>query len=179
MARRNRWELHDTRKSTYYSLTTLHSATLLGELPPTASDRVLRVQQPERNARPQRAKKRATVPLNSFNIHVLIYRPIRAPAAFKFSLSLDCWKSTNESWAVCFMKVSSLVISRYLATRALRLCHLSFSYVSAQYFCLFSLRPRRFVPDRFVTTPTKPFAFTNSVSRNISCLKIFSFSQTC
>lgn len=156
-------------------LTTPHSATLPGELPPI--DRVLRVQQPERNARPQRAKKRATVPLNSFNIHVLIYRPIRAPAAFKFSLSPDCWKSTNESWAVCFMKVSSLVISRYLATRALRLCHLSFSHVSAQYLCLFSLRPRCFVPDRFVTTPTKPFASTNSVSRNISRLKIFSFSQ--
>jgi len=125
--------------------------------------------------RDPRERRNATVPLNSFNIHVLIYRPIRAPAAFKFSLSPDCWKSTNESWAVCFMKVSSLVISRYLATRALRLCHLSFLYASTQYFYLFSSHPKCFVPDRirFVMTPTKPFISTNSISYNIVYLKNF------
>jgi len=122
--------------------------------------------------RDPRERRNATVPLNSFNIHVLIYQPIRAPTAFKFSLSPDCWKSTNELWAVCFMKVSSLVISAYLATRTLHFCHLSFLYISTQYFCLFSLSPRRFVPDCIRFT-TKPFACTNSVSCNISCLKSF------
>lgn len=163
MASRNRWELHDTRKSTYYST--------LGHfdrrLPPT--ERVLRVQQPKRNSREQRD---ATVPLNSFNIHVLIYRPIRAPAAFKFSLSSDCWKSTNESWAVCFMKVSSLVISKYFAhSRPSSLP----SFFLVRPDPIFLLRSRCFVPHRirFIMTSTKPFIFANSVSCNISPLKIF------